>query len=144
MSALLLDSAVIGLHDHRMAEKGQFSHRVFVEDARENGGYLRATWHAERGVFVVSHWNADVCLAATQLSPADAGRLVGLLANGMGDALGLVSHQHAGASPNQTLWERLVSAARRVKRTARSEAVPLPESPSRAVDAEPRWREEAS
>ena len=36
--------------------------RVFVEDARRNGQFLRVTWHGERQQFVVSNWEDTVCV----------------------------------------------------------------------------------
>lgn len=60
-------------------------HRVFVEDARGNGSYLRATWHPERRVFVLSTWYGDVCTGAVRLPAAEAADLVGLLVDGLSD-----------------------------------------------------------
>jgi hypothetical protein len=58
---------------------------VFIEDARRNGSYLRATWHPDRRVFVLSTWNEDVCTGAIRLPAAEAADLVGLIADGLGE-----------------------------------------------------------
>ena len=72
-----------------MAERRwSFSRRVFIADARDNGAYLRATWHPEGRVIVLSHWNdEDVCTAAVRISVEDAGELVALLGRAMADAM---------------------------------------------------------
>jgi hypothetical protein len=70
--------------------------RVFVEDARGNGQYLRATWHAEANQFVISVWNDDVCTAAVRVSSERAAELIGLLADGMAAAIPTAS----GPSPS--------------------------------------------
>ena len=60
-----------------------FGRRVVVEDVRRNDTYMRVTWHDEAKVFVVSHWDGDVCVAATRI-PADAAPdLVNLLVRGL-------------------------------------------------------------
>jgi hypothetical protein len=58
---------------------------VFIEDARRNGTYLRATWHPERRIFVLSTWNGDVCTGAVRLPAAEAADLVGLVADGLAE-----------------------------------------------------------
>jgi hypothetical protein len=60
--------------------------RVFVEDARRNGQFLRVTWHGERQQFVVSNWDDTLCVGATRVDVADAPELVGLLVEGLADA----------------------------------------------------------
>lgn len=68
-----------------MAERSR-AHRVLIEDTRENGQYLRVTWHRDAGQFVLSHWRDDTCVAATRIDPAAAADLVRLLADGLADA----------------------------------------------------------
>lgn len=70
-----------------MAEPGTFAHRVFVQDLRSDGKFLRVTWHPELQAFVVSNWDGDVCVGATRMAVDDAPRLISLLSNGMADAL---------------------------------------------------------
>jgi hypothetical protein len=48
--------------------------------ADERGRSLRATWHPESGLIVLSLWNADDCVGTFRLSTADASELVALIA----------------------------------------------------------------
>jgi hypothetical protein len=57
--------------------------RVVIEDDRRDGHWLRTTWHAERGVFVISHWADDVCVAATRIPVEAAAELIEVLVNGL-------------------------------------------------------------
>jgi hypothetical protein len=65
--------------------KGHKRRRVFLEDVRGNGTYLRATWHPERRTFVVSTWVGEVCTGAVRLPAADATELVGLVVDGLSE-----------------------------------------------------------
>jgi hypothetical protein len=60
--------------------------RLFVEDSRKNGTYLRATWHPEGDQFVLSTWDDEVCTGAVRVSTASAASLISLLADGLADA----------------------------------------------------------
>jgi hypothetical protein len=60
-------------------------HRVFVEDARRNGSYLRATWHPERRVFTISTWTGEVCTGAVRVPASQAPELVGLVVDGLAE-----------------------------------------------------------
>ena len=67
-------------HTLSMADVGaEATRRIFIEDVRRNDAYLRATWHPETRVLVVSHWTGDMCTASTPISVNDAGKLIGLL-----------------------------------------------------------------
>jgi hypothetical protein len=68
------------------ADGGPGRRRVFVEDARRNGQFLRVTWHADKQQFVVSNWEDTVCVGATRVPVADAAELVGVLVEGIADA----------------------------------------------------------
>jgi hypothetical protein len=59
---------------------------VLVADARNDGSYLRTTWHADRRTFVVSTWNDEVCTAAVRVPVEEAAALVGLLVDGLAEA----------------------------------------------------------
>jgi hypothetical protein len=48
--------------------------------ADERGRSLRATWHPEAGVVVLSLWQADRCIGTFRVSGADAAELGELLA----------------------------------------------------------------
>ena len=61
--------------------------RVFIEDVRGNGHYLRATWHRERGMFVVSTWRDEVCTGAVRLPVEGSVELASLIIDGLGDAM---------------------------------------------------------
>jgi hypothetical protein len=62
--------------------------RVLIGDARRNGRYLRATWHPEGRMFVLSTWTDEVCTGAVRVPVDQAADLVNLLADGLGDAAG--------------------------------------------------------
>jgi hypothetical protein len=48
---------------------------VFI-DPRDNRRSMRLSWHAEAGVFVVSLWRDDACVASFPLAAAEAARFV--------------------------------------------------------------------
>lgn len=52
------------------------SRELFVD---ERGAALRATWHPEAGVVVLSLWREGQCLGTFRLGTADAARLSTLL-----------------------------------------------------------------
>jgi hypothetical protein len=58
--------------------------RALIKDQRHPGAYLRATWHPERRVVVISHWHGDVCTASTTLSLVDLPKLLSLLVSARG------------------------------------------------------------
>jgi len=60
--------------------------RIYVPDVRGNDQYLRATWHPETAVVVVSHWVGEVCVASTPVGVADLSNLIGLLVTALQDA----------------------------------------------------------
>lgn len=76
------------MHTPCMGERSTKRHRVFIEDARRNGSYLRATWHPDRRIFVLSTWYGDVCTGAIRLPAAEAAELVGLVVDGLGEMAG--------------------------------------------------------
>jgi hypothetical protein len=53
--------------------------RVLIADQRANGSYLRASWHADRRVVVVSHWRGDVCTASTAIALTEIPKLISML-----------------------------------------------------------------
>jgi len=90
--------------------------RVFVEDARRDGAYLRATWHAEGRQFVVSTWTDDLCTGAVRVPVERAADLIGLLADGMADATAPPPpERHSGSTG---LKARLDGLLRRVRHAA--------------------------
>lgn len=55
----------------------------WLPDVRDTERALRVSWHAELGCVVLSSWRGDACVATVRLAPADAARLVGVLADGL-------------------------------------------------------------
>jgi hypothetical protein len=83
-----------------MGEPGHKRHRVFVEDARGNGSYLRATWHPERRLFTISTWTGEVCTGAVRLPAAQASEVVGLMVDGLAElATPVDARPGLGAAP---------------------------------------------
>ena len=70
------------MHNSPMGERPARRRRVLIEDARRNGHHLRATWHPERGQFVISTWSGDVCSGSARLAVGDVAALV----DGVSDA----------------------------------------------------------
>jgi hypothetical protein len=60
--------------------------RVFVEDERRDGKFLRITWHPDRRTFVVSTWDGSVCVGATRVAVEAAPELIDVFARGLADA----------------------------------------------------------
>jgi hypothetical protein len=67
--------------------------RFDVIDGR--GHLLRAACHGEAGVFVVSLWHSDVCVGTVHLSPHDAARVSGFIADRLAD---LATHARSDSS----------------------------------------------
>jgi len=58
--------------------------REYISDGDRSE--LRATWHRESGVVVVSLWRGDGCVASSHLAPAEAGRLGNFITTSLADA----------------------------------------------------------
>lgn len=82
-----------------MGERGHKRHRVFVEDARRNGSYLRATWHPERRLFTISTWTGEVCTGAVRLPAAQATEIVSLMVDGLAELATPVDAQPEPGAP---------------------------------------------
>ncbi|MFT7598554.1 MAG: hypothetical protein ACI8TP_001477 [Acidimicrobiales bacterium] len=86
----------------RLAENGAMSElpgqtrRVFVEDIRRNGKFLRCSWHRDDHAFVLSTWDRDVCVSSARLGPDDASQLISGMAAGLADA---VRHPQPATDP---------------------------------------------
>lgn len=113
-----------------MAERPAVRRRVFIEDARRNGLYLRTTWHPEAGQFVISTWNDEVCTGAVRVPAAEAAELIALFADGLADAATTrTSPAPLAPSIRPGLAERVRGWLRRVRRgevPAAAEVVELP------------------
>jgi hypothetical protein len=55
-------------------------------DTRPGDRALRVTWHLEMGCVVLSTWRDGGCVSTTRLTPDDAARLIGVLADGLAAA----------------------------------------------------------
>ncbi len=56
-----------------------------VPDARGGGRALRATWHHDAGLVVLSVWRDNVCVATVRLEPDEVPALLEVLASGLAD-----------------------------------------------------------
>jgi hypothetical protein len=93
---------------------------VFIEDLRRDGKFMRCSWHGDRGAFVISTWEGDVCVGAVQLKPRDAARLTVALAEGLADAAESPAHSPAPSPAVSTTWrDRLHVAVARLTRRGR-------------------------
>jgi hypothetical protein len=110
-----------------------FPRRVFIEDLRRDGMFLRVTWHPEHSAFVLSHWQQDVCVAATRVAVEDVAPVVALLTNGLADAL-VSTRQMPPAPPTrrpnsrQRLLQKMSLVwARRARRRRGADIIEFPE-----------------
>lgn len=55
-------------------------------DVRAEDRALRVSWHLELGCVVLSTWRDGSCVATTRLTPDEAARLIGVLADGLAAA----------------------------------------------------------
>jgi hypothetical protein len=130
-----------------VAEVANFPHRVLIADVREDGTYIRVTWHLERSTFVLSHWDKNGCIAATRVSVDDVPQLIGLLTNGLADALAneRATPQISGAVRRQG-WARLMRWFRRLRQPRPvADVVPLrmSDGPQMTFDELP-WKKSES
>lgn len=103
------------------------SRRVFITDARQDGSYLRTTWHPDRRTFVVSTWRDEVCTGSIRLTAAAAGELAHLLIRGLTEAATLAPAPAPDAEPTPVRAPRARLGAwldRLVGRTARPAGPP--------------------
>ena len=49
------------------------------------GSAMRATWHEEEGLAVVSLWHGDGCVGTVRLDPQDSARLAQFLVGHLGE-----------------------------------------------------------
>jgi hypothetical protein len=76
------------VHHGGMPSRQSQTARVVLTDTRGDGRALRATWHAEAGVLVLSVWKGNVCTATVRLRPDEVQRLLEALADGVPDEPG--------------------------------------------------------
>lgn len=70
----------------------------WFSDARPGDRGLRVSWHLEVGCVVLSTWRDGGCVSTTRLTPDEAARLIGVLADGLAAAadIGMISEATAG------------------------------------------------
>ncbi|MGH9211566.1 MAG: hypothetical protein ACRD2C_12915 [Acidimicrobiales bacterium] len=93
--------------------------RVLLKDARDNGHYLRATWHPERQMFVVSTWRDEVCTGAVRLPAHASGALAGLVVDGLADSVAQPLKPARTAGGLSRMERRLRDWRRRLSRPKR-------------------------
>jgi hypothetical protein len=57
-------------------------------DPRDDQRFLRVSYHAEQGLFVMSWWRDAMCLGTFHLDPSEAPRVIHTIAAGLADAAG--------------------------------------------------------
>lgn len=75
--------------------------RAVLNDARDDGRGMRATWHLDAGLVVLSVWRGPSCVATTRLAPAEAARLAALLTGGLGTLAEEAAHSGAAADADR-------------------------------------------
>jgi hypothetical protein len=125
-----------------VAEPRDFPRRVFIEDVRRDGTFLRVTWHSDRSAFVISHWQRDVCVAATRVAAQDVAELSALLANGLADALATAQAQPpsspSGPGGWGSSWRRFWRRLQRPRTYA--EVLEFPDQSSPSARESLRWK----
>ena len=138
-----VDKIALVVHTVGVAEPRDFPRRVFIEDLRRDGMFLRVTWHSDHSAFVVSHWNRDVCVAATRVAATDVAELAVLLTNGLSDALTSAQAQPPAPTGREarswTFWRRLLGRLDRDRASA--EVIDFPERNIAGSANEPRWKD---
>jgi hypothetical protein len=70
-----------------------------LRDQRGAERHLRVTWHRESNSFVMSTWADQVCTGSVRLPVEQAPELIGLLADGMGEAVGYAATPEPTVGP---------------------------------------------
>jgi hypothetical protein len=114
--------------------QGPVRRRVFVEDSRRDGTFLRVTWHPDGGQFVVSTWHDEVCTGAVRVPAEDAAPLIGLLADGLADAATRPAAPPAPARHRGWATSVLARVGALLRRIGRPTPAPAGATSLRAVD----------
>ncbi|HSR23489.1 MAG TPA: hypothetical protein VLW53_08060 [Candidatus Eisenbacteria bacterium] len=61
----------------------QVEDALMLADAERAGRALRVSWHHDRGVVVLSLWQAESCIGSFRLEPAGVPTLVAALVQGL-------------------------------------------------------------
>jgi hypothetical protein len=62
-------------------------HRAVLSDCRSRSRALRASWHHEAGLLVLSVWRDDACVGTARLSPQEAAHLAEVIVAGLAEEL---------------------------------------------------------
>jgi hypothetical protein len=105
--------------------------------------FLRVTWHSEHSAFVVSHWDRDVCVAATRVAATDVADLVSLLANGLADGLetAVAKPPFTSTAPTgsrRRRWQQMLQ--RFARRRTRADVISFPERATATSADDLRWK----
>jgi len=76
--------------------------------------YLRVTWHETDRVIVFSHWQGEVCVAATPVKVTETAELATLLVGALGHAAGQRTELGPQPAPQTATWRRLVATLRKL------------------------------
>jgi hypothetical protein len=63
-----------------------FDRQEWFADSRGEGRRMRARWHREEGLIVLSLWQGSSCTGTFRMPVQDAARLIGTLADSLADA----------------------------------------------------------
>jgi hypothetical protein len=91
---------------------------VVVEDVRRDDTHMRVTWHDESRVFVVSHRQGEVCIAATRIPVDAAPDLINVFVRGLAESAGQHNAGPNRVPPQESLMGRVRRLIRRVRRAA--------------------------
>jgi hypothetical protein len=71
----------------RVVASAPGGHRAVLSDCRGRNRVLRASWHHEAGLLVLSLWRDDACVGTARLSPQESARLAELIVAGLAEHL---------------------------------------------------------
>jgi hypothetical protein len=86
---------------------GGHPNRISIPDARGHGASLRVTRHPPERKIVLSHWRDGVCVASTPIELNEVSALIGVLADALGDAVGVTDITPAPASARPSIVSTL-------------------------------------
>lgn len=97
---------------------------VVLGDSRDDGRFLRATWHPSTHTVVFSHWSGTVCTASTPVKLLEASKVVDLLVAALAELAKVASE--ASAPPERpSRWMSGPLAQRLLRRLRPAEATVL-------------------
>jgi hypothetical protein len=79
-----LDSGESEVHTRAVGGVERLPLRDHFSDERGHG--LRATWHPDQGLVILSVWDGERCIASFRLSQTDVPRMASFLVAALGDA----------------------------------------------------------